>query len=112
MNAPIWVAWAVFTLCAVISVVLLAGKGSFLIAGYNMMNGEEQRQYNERRLCRVMGGGLGGLTVILGIATLYRFEMPTGIDWIIPWGLFGTVAVMLVLAHTFCKQMPSENDNG
>jgi hypothetical protein len=45
-------------LTAAMAVLLLTGKGSFLIAGYNTANKEKKKRYNEKRLCRVMGSGL------------------------------------------------------
>lgn len=34
---------------------LLAGRGAWLIAGYNTMPKEERRRYDEKALCRFMG---------------------------------------------------------
>ena len=97
-----WI-WILVAVCAILSVVLLFGKGSFLIAGYNMLSKERKAQYDEKRLCRVVGGGLGVITVILGTAALFDFELPSALSWMIPWGLFATIAVVMVLAETVCK---------
>ena len=59
MNGPVWVVWAVGVLCAAISLLLLSGHGSWLIAGYNTASKKEKEKYDEKKLCRVMGcGGL------------------------------------------------------
>lgn len=102
MNTPIWVPWTMVAILAIISVILLMGRGSFLIAGYNMLSKEKKQRYNTKRLCRVLGSGTSVISIILGIATFYRFEMPTNISWIIPWGLFAIIAVVAVLANTIC----------
>ena len=107
MNAPIWVPWIIVTILVVVSIILLMGKGSLLIAGYNLLPKEIKQKYNTKRLCRVVGGGTSIITVIMVIATLYRFEMPYTISWIIPWGLFGTIAVVGILACTICKRKPT-----
>ncbi len=39
----------------VISLFLLNGKGSWLIAGYNTASQEERDKYNEKKLCRAVG---------------------------------------------------------
>ncbi len=104
MNTPIWVPWTVVAILVIISVILLIGRGSFLIAGYNMLSKEKKQRYNTKRLCRVLGSGTSIISVILGIATYYRFEIPATISWIIPWGLFGTIAVVAVLANTICRK--------
>ncbi|MCL2081822.1 MAG: DUF3784 domain-containing protein [Oscillospiraceae bacterium] len=102
MDVPIWVSWATVALFAVLSSILLMGKGSFLIAGYNTKSKEHKAKYNAKKLCRVVGCGLSIITVIMGVGTYYEFELPLAIDWLIPWGYLGTIAVILILANTIC----------
>ncbi len=45
----------VMLLMLVLSVILLCGKGAFLIAGYNTMGKEEQTRWNPKALCRAAG---------------------------------------------------------
>lgn len=104
MNTAIWVPWSIVCILGVISIVLLLGKGSFLIAGYNLLPKEKKQKYNAKILCRVVGCGTSVIAVILGIAAFYRFEMPAVISWLIPWGLFGTIAVVAILAETVCRR--------
>lgn len=75
MNISIWVAWLLVVLLSVLSIILLMGKGSNLIAGYNTSSKEEKQRYNTKMLCRVMGVGLGIITTILGISAFYQFEL-------------------------------------
>lgn len=107
MNAPIWIPWILVAILVIVSIILLKGKGSFLIAGYNLLPKEIKLNYNTKRLCHVVGGGTSIISAILVIATLYRFEMPSPISWIIPWGLFVTIAVVGILACTICKRKPT-----
>ena len=107
MNAPILLCWAVVIMLAVFSLLLLAGKGSCLIAGYNTSSKEKKQRYDKKRLCRVVGSGMGILAIMLGIATFYRFEMPTNLSWIIPWGILGTIVIVEILASTICKKKSS-----
>jgi preprotein translocase subunit SecG len=100
MNVPIEVAWIVVVILAVLSIIFFSGKGSILIAGFNTSNEEERKRYNLKRLCRIMGGGFSIITIILGISVFYNFELPPAIHWIIPWGILGTIAVMVILANT------------
>jgi len=94
--------WVVVALFAVVSVVLLMGKGSMLIAGYNTASREVRNKYDAKKLCRVVGGGFGVLTVILGVSAFYEYELPYMIGWIMPWGYLGTIAVTGLLANTIC----------
>ncbi len=41
-NGSVWVVWLTGGLLFVVSIVLLSGKGSFLIAGYNTAPAEEK----------------------------------------------------------------------
>jgi putative Mn2+ efflux pump MntP len=42
-------------LIVVCSIFLLAGRGSFLIAGFNTMSKEEKEKYDKEALCKFMG---------------------------------------------------------
>ena len=95
--------WMVAALLAVLAVVFLAGKGAFLLAGYNTASPEEKAQYNEKRLCRVAGGGFLLLAIMLAVAILWDFQLPYGLDWIVPWGFLLVIAAIIVLANTVCK---------
>lgn len=102
MNVPVWAAWILVALLAVISIFLLMGKGSFLIAGYNTASKEMKQKYNAKKLCRTIGGGTSALTIILAVSILYEFE-DFVVPWLMPFGLLVTVTVMAVLANTICK---------
>ncbi len=102
MNAPIWIPWILVGLLAVISVILLTGNCSFLIAGYNTSTKEAKERIDETKLCRVVGSCTSILSVIWAVATYYQFEMPATISWIIPWGMFAVVIVMEILTNTIC----------
>lgn len=54
----------VVILFLLIGIYMLTGRGSFLIAGYNMMPQEQKQKYNEKRLCRFTG-------VMIILAALY-----------------------------------------
>jgi len=105
MNVPVWFAWVVVALLAAVSISLLMGKSSFLsiVAGYSTMSKDKRQNFNTQKLCRVVGGGLSIMTIIIAISAFYEFELPSAIDWLIPWGLLGVAAVVLVLAFTVCK---------
>ena len=100
------IAWAIIALMLILSVVLLSGRGAFLIAGYNTSSPNNKAKYNEKRLCRVIGGGLGTAALIMAVAAFYDFEMPVDIEWLMPWGYFAVVAITIILGNTVCKIKP------
>ena len=95
--------WGTIILMAILSIILLSGRGGILVAGYNTASKKEKAKYNEKRLCRTVGGGLGIITIIMASAAFYDFELPPSIGWLIPWGIFATAAVTIVLGNTLCK---------
>ena len=52
-----------------LAAILLAGRGWFLIAGYNMLNKEQRAKYNEVKLCRFMG------MIMLGVVANVSLNM-------------------------------------
>ncbi len=104
MNVPTWVAWIIVAILAVLSILIFTGKAPFLIAGFNTASKEERSKYSIKKLSRVVGGGFGVITVIEALVVFYNAELPRAIAWLMPWGLFGTIAIMLILANTICRE--------
>lgn len=49
-----------------LSIVLLLGKGGWLIAGYNTKSAEEKKKYDEPAMCRFIGKVMLGVTIVSG----------------------------------------------
>jgi len=49
------IAYIVLDLLCTLSIILLTGHGSFLIAGYNTSSPEEKAKYDAKKLCRAVG---------------------------------------------------------
>ena len=95
----VWLGAVVLLLIAAMSVYLLTGGGSWLVAGYNTASQEEKERYHEKRLCRVVGAGILGVTVLIFVL-LFMPEPPSWYGWLIVLDL----AVTLVLGNTVCKK--------
>ena len=54
-TGPDWLLYLVVALFAVISLTLLLGRGSWLIAGYNTASAGKRERWNEKALCRGTG---------------------------------------------------------
>ena len=80
-NGPDWVIWVGFIIFTIISVMLLSGRGSWFISGYNMASSQEKARYNEKKLCRTTGFAMAAL----GIITT-------------------DCLVIIILSHTICKK--------
>ena len=73
---PDWVVWIAVIVFAVFSIVLLLGRGSWLISGYNTASKEEKAKYNEKKLCRVMGSGMAVIAVLILIMGVFESILP------------------------------------
>lgn len=104
MNGPIWVGWVGVVILAIISIILLLGKGSFLIAGFNTASDKERSKFNEKRLCHVVGGGISLITIMFAITLLYNGKLPISLKWIMPWGHLVIISAIIVLSNTICKK--------
>lgn len=62
-----------------ISITLLAGKGSWLIAGYNTASAEEKAKYDEKKMCRTMGIFCLLLTLLLCAMAYLGYRVEAGL---------------------------------
>ena len=92
-----WILWGLTALTGIIAVILLMGKGSFLIAGYNTSRNKEK--YNEKRLCRVVGGGLGVITLVMAAWSIMGDQFPVAAFVI---SIIAVVAAIQILSNTVC----------
>lgn len=97
------VIWSIIALCGICSLILLSGRGSILIAGYNTMSKEDQEQYDEKKLCRITGTGMLIITLLTAIMEVFGEKIP---DWF--WIVYATLVVLIavgiiILSNTSCK---------
>ena len=97
------VIWIIIALCGICSLILLSGRGSILIAGYNTMSKEEQEQYDEKKLCRITGAGMLVITVLTAVLETFGEKIP---DWF--WTLYAVLVIfiavgIMILSNTICK---------
>lgn len=104
MNGPIWLLWLVAVICFIISVVLITGHGSGLIAGYNTASKEEKDKYNEKKLCKVAGFGMTAITIILIIMALFYKLLPASFSYILEAYIIIDAITMIILGNTICKK--------
>jgi len=91
----VWGIWVAIAIFAVLSVILLSGRGSFLIAGFNTASKEKKAQYDAKKLSRVYGAGMSGITVVLLIAAFCRENLPESSSNI--WGLIILAVVVITI---------------
>lgn len=94
--------WVIVSVFALITVLLLIGKGGFLIAGYNTASEEEKSRYDPVRLSRVTGACLVPIDSVLILTGVFQQNMPGWLLTVIPLVIFLSVIVMLILGNTCC----------
>lgn len=50
-----WIIWGVLAIVLIASIVLLVGKGSMLVSGFNLKSPEEKSQYDKKKVSRQTG---------------------------------------------------------
>lgn len=100
--------WCIAFIMFLMSVVLLMGKGSGLIAGYNSASEKSKLKFDEKKLCYTMGGGLLILTVLFIILIIFNFEFKSKfIEYIFIGIMSIDMLMMLILGNTVCKRKPT-----
>ena len=85
----------------VIGVIILAGKGDMLIAGYNTASEEEKEKVNIKRL-RLLIGGL--LVIIAPLCFIPNDENEVSTGLTIAGIVVVLTIIVLVLANTWAKK--------
>ncbi len=99
-----WMKWILFVIMAVISVILISGHGSWLIAGYNTASKDEKVKYDAKKLCRTTGIGMGAITVLILIMCLFENVLPASFAYISLGIIIVDVLVMIVACNTVCRK--------
>lgn len=91
-------------LFAVLAIVFFCGKGGWLIAGYNTMSDNDKEKYNYKKLCRVMGGCMAVIDVLLIISCAIGEKASNTLENV--FSVLGIVVVILavILANTICRK--------
>ena len=97
--------WIVFSLLFVISIILLSGHGSTLIAGYNTASKKEKERIDQKKLCRIVGAGLLPIAVLVLIIAIFLDTLPSFFVYIfVSFTLLDAVAIV-ILANTRTKNL-------
>ena len=96
--------WIVFAFLAIMSIVLLSGHGSGLIAGYNTASEDEKNQYDEKKLCRVIGAGMLVITLLILVMAIWEAVLPASFAFVTLVIVVVDCAAMIIAANTICKK--------
>jgi hypothetical protein len=99
------ITYIVAGLMFVLSIVLLSGRGSWLIAGYNTMSKEQQKKYDSKKLTRATGI----MTIITSLALLaLAFSLLNAIVFLVILSISVTITIIYTNKH--CLKPDSDNE--
>lgn len=102
------VLWAVAGLLLILSIVLLTGKGSMLIAGYNTSSAEQKARYNSEKLSRAYGVMLLIITAAIVPLTFIHSQAMIIAFMIL---IIAAVVVTQIYADKRCKNPVSSGES-
>ncbi len=104
INGPESILWITFAVFVLLSIILLSGHGSGLIAGYNTADSEEKNKYDEKKLCRVTGTGLSVISVLVFIMAKWNDTLPASFIYFFIAATVTVCIAIVVLLNTVCKK--------
>lgn len=103
-NGPDWVVWAGFIVILIFTIILLSGRGAWLIAGYNTASKEEKAEYDEKKLCRVTGIGMAVIAILILVMGLFEDMLPASFAFISLGIIIVDCIVTIIVINTVCKK--------
>lgn len=104
MNGPIWLIWIIAAIFVILSIILISGHGSGLVAGYNTAPKEEKEKYDEKKLCKVVGYGMAVIAILVLIMALFNRVLSTSFIYVFASIVIVDCIVIIVLSNTICKK--------
>lgn len=104
--------WFIFFIFLVLTLILLSGKGAFLIAGYNTASKQDQNRYDEKKLCRVVGCGMAVITVLFAVWSIAGDDFPRWLGLLSLIIMLSDCVIMIILSNTKCFKDQEKTDAG
>ena len=107
MNFTLISSWILSVAVIVLGVMWFFGKGLKYIAGSTSARAaSKQRRHAayQARLGKVCGAGMILLGLQLCVYCAFEFTLPAALSWIVPWGLLGTLLLMILVANLWAKK--------
>lgn len=103
-HGPDWIKWIGFAIFAVLSIVLISGRGGGFISGYNTAREEEKAKYDEKKLCRTTGIGMAVIAVLILIMGLFEDVLPADFVYVSLVIIVIDCLVIIIVSNTICRK--------
>ena len=104
IHGPDWILPMVSFLLLIIAVILISGHSSGLIAGYNTLSATKKAKYNEKKVCRIVGGGTLIPSILLLVMWIGKNIFPIAIAYVFLGVFIVDGIVLIILRHTIGKK--------
>jgi heme/copper-type cytochrome/quinol oxidase subunit 2 len=98
----IWVIWGLLALMIVVDIILLTGRGSNLVTGFNTMSKEEKSQYDKVKVSRQTGVYMLFINIgLIALVTYLQFRVLRAIraNTINSYGTEITIIALAICAY-------------
>lgn len=85
----------------IMSIFLFNAKGKWMIAGYNTLSSKEQKQYDEKKVCRAMGSLCMVCCVMLCIMAYMGYRVDSGMMDERDMFPFALIFIVIILTTVF-----------
>lgn len=92
----------------ILTIILLSGKGSFLVAGFNTAPKKVRKQYDKKKLSRGYGVGVGVIAVFITLSGILESDT---ILHLMPLVIILSVVFTTLYGTILCRKKPTETEN-
>lgn len=110
LGDGIMIYYGIIFLVWLIAVILMTGKGGFLIAGYHTAPKKEKRKYDEKKLSRTYGIGMMVIAIFITIPYILGDEKAEFLLPFMPVVIIVTIIAMLIVGNFFCRKKATEEE--
>lgn len=103
-HGPDWVIWVAFFIVAALSILLILGHGSWLIAGYNTASKEQKEKYNAKKLCRTTGIGMAIIAALIFVMGWLEDVLPVNFIYLALGIIVADCLGMMIAGNTICRK--------
>ena len=101
--------YTMIALIWILAIILLSGKGSFLIAGFNTAPKKVRKQYDKKKLSRGYGVGVGVIAVFITLSGILESDT---ILHLMPLVIILSVVLTTLYGTILCRKKPTETESG
>lgn len=104
-NGPaVVILWIIFAFLLLVIAILLSGHGENLIAGYNTLDKEEKKKYDEKKLRKTVAFGLMLIALLLLPMALFLDSLPSWFPYAFILATVADVIAIIIVADTNTKK--------